>query len=275
MSYPSLTHTARICLAAAALACTASSAHAQFNYLAQSRSISAIANANGVELEPIYSYYPYNPYNPQSGGQYISGYIPRSVGNTDSQWLRAEADNFGDFGGTVQARAIYEDSSVTSTATASSRLQSDQISLQVSAELAHQNQHAHPFYFTDYAGASMDISFRLDAPTTLVLERIHDVSISEPDVGVMHESRAYVTQTTGSNYWFSGEGNTLTLASGDYTLSLTDRLARYDERGTATLVSSLIVRAVPEASTWAMMGLGLVGVALGARRRRAATPQVA
>ncbi|HEX5373757.1 MAG TPA: PEP-CTERM sorting domain-containing protein [Aquabacterium sp.] len=259
-------------MAAATLVCAASGAHAQFNYLSQSRSISAVANANGVELEPIYSYYPYNPYDPQSGGQYISGYIPRSVGNTDSQSLQAEADNFGDFGGTVQAHAIYEDSSVTSTATASSSLQSDRISLQVSAELAHQNQRSHPFSYSDLAGASMDITFRLDATTTLVLERTTNLVIPEPNVGIMHTSFAYVSHAADSPLWFSAdEGNALTLAAGEYTLTLTDRLVRYDERGTGTLASSVVVRAVPEASTWAMMGLGLVGVALGARRRRPAT----
>lgn len=265
MSHPTSTSVARAVLTFALMVGAVSSAQAQIEYLTQQREVSVAAHAMITTSTPVFSDY-----------GYVSYYQYDDVGDSKRDTVRTSPEDFGVFDRTLTATASYQDIVVTSTATIHSELRPDEIRLDTSAQLLNENQHVTHGTYQDKAFSVVSLTIRLAADTDLVLEQSNQISIQEEaDSLKPYPSGVGIRSLDGTRYNFNGS-NQLSLAAGDYTVYLAGaEMNRNRGLGEGSVISSLVIRAVPEASTWAMMGLGLVGVALGARRRRPATPRVA
>lgn len=237
-------------------------AQAQFNYLNQQGTVSSQAHAELTQPNP-----------PDKFGMSYGYY---TTGTHDIQERVSAPGDLGPLNMNITASASFQGVSVTSTASLQSSLLPDEIRVNTSEQLQAINYVGANSNQVNSARANISVSFRLSSATDVLVEQTMSL-----DNGASLLSGNGWSLTGPAGVIRSGKdvigSEILSLAAGDYTMTAIGAVGRFSDGPftTASLTSSIVVRAVPEASTWAMMGLGLVGMALGARRRRPATLRAA
>lgn len=246
----------RSAAASIALASSLSAAHAQFDYQTQQRSVSVSARALVTTVTPPANYYDPPTYS--------------TTGDRRSDSASTAAADFGVFDRTVSVTASYAGATVTSTSFMHSELLPNEIRMTSTAELFAANRMGNMEYYRDSASADMTITFRLASATDVALDRTQSLSYTDGNTsGLMNISPIQLTGPDGITQTYFTGSQTLSLAAGDYTLVAAALLGRANPGGSGSgiLTSSLVIRAVPEASTWWMMGLGLPALLAVSRRR--------
>lgn len=238
-------------------ACLVMPAAAQFDYMSQSRSVGAVARSYATTVLP--------PANPSSGSP---TYVTDGV--TDTDQASSAAQDFGVFDRSVSASASFAASTSTVDAAQRSELGVDGIRLDMSYAMQRQGYNAVIESYADSANIQSVASFSLDDVTAVAIWS--DVSFGGgaiPRTWSVQLTNSATGQVSDLSF---NSAPTITLMPGAYTLSAS--LTAFNPlmsnvSGTSGFASFSMV-AVPEVSTWGMMGLGLLGVVAWTGRRRRA-----
>jgi MYXO-CTERM domain-containing protein len=254
-------HSARASVAAAALLALGSmpmTVQAQFAYTAQSRGVSATANVYATTVVP-----PSDPY----GGS--PTYVTK--GDTQSDAITSAPSDFGVFNRDVSVTAHYLDAQTTAAASMQSSLSPNQITMKSVSTLTSLGGYASQAGGADAGRANLSVSFTLAQATAVQMSWASSLVSTEAGDHSLGQLSLSLTGPDGLAQNFQTGDYQLSLAAGAYMLTASSVLLRpvvASYLADGVLTSSLSVQVVPEASTQALMGLGLLGVLAASRRRR-------
>lgn len=246
--FPSRSHLA-VCVLLGQV-CWATPAAAQFDYQSQSRRVDATAQSYLTTLVP--------PTSPGGSPTY------QSNGVTVVDSAVSEAQDFGTFDRTVSATATYAASTSTVNAALQSSLGLDGVRMSMSYSIERVGFNSDSTLRSNSASFNSSIQFRMNDTTTVAW------AIDGQQPGPAYTIKL-TDLSTGSISNLAGTGAaTMSLMPGDYTLDvwLNESVFLNSNETLRVGASAFSFLAVPEASTWAMMCLGLVGVGAWTRRRR-------
>jgi hypothetical protein len=260
------------------------SAHAQFSITEQRRSVLAEAKAQDVEQQleyPTVCHYPNGACNPL-------GYIYPRVGNQDSQSLVSAPGDMGPLVQTTSAQSSYKNISARANIESTTTLGQDAISVNAQGSATHtgpnySNQMGGPVVSSYQSGGpyarsvtSDSVTFQLDQPTQVevswAFKRNGAPSLIQFTSVSLWSANAFNLTSEDSTVGRIAEYSGIhSLAAGVYHFNVTAGHGVTSFNGiteSADWSVSAMVRAVPEASTWSYMLLGLLGTGWAARRQR-------
>jgi PEP-CTERM motif len=271
----------KVLLVAAGMSTLAGAAQAQFTYSYQNRYVNATSAAVEYKMEAVYN----------CGGEPYGCGAPRPepVFYGKYGFAKAEASDFGVFEPSVLADAQYVKSN--------GELASGQVGVSQRSELATDGITLNTSVTNNFSGNVLGYSsgrglssgqghttvvFSLDRDTELLisLDSTTEADLSQAfGVTAMRDTRSAMTRAdnyftlkgNGFDKSFSYPGSTtLTLSAGQYQLDADFSSFVGDPvgRGSVSWMGQFSIKAVPEPSTVAFMGLGLMAIGLVARQHR-------